>query len=185
MSDTTTVLNYPYADEPRLQRDDILVRLFGISQLAYEDDLYTHYDGSLWDYFGEIDLKRSTDESAKFWVWVQSGAGLQGEIEDDFIILDHSLSCTYGVPIEMGDEIGAPDDQCPRYDRAHDELPGYVRAVAARRGWRDQEINAANDVGMGYDSALPRYREAQANLPGKRPKPTSPPKHDENGELLF
>jgi hypothetical protein len=180
-----TAVNHPYTGEPRFQREDILVRLLGISQLEYEDDLYTHHEGGVWDYFGEIDLKQSTDESAKFWVWVQSGAGLQGEIEEDGLVFEHSLNVTYGIPIVMGDEIGAPDDKCPRYDRAYTELPDYVWVVAARRGWRDQSINAANDVGMGYDSALPRFQAAQRNLPGKRPKPLPPPKYDENGELLF
>jgi hypothetical protein len=185
MSDTTTVLHPPYADEPRLQRDDILARLLGISQLEYENDFYTHHDGSVWDYFGEIDLKQSTDESARFWVWVQSDAGLQGEIDEDGIVFDHSLNATYGTPIEMGDEIGELDAQQPRYNRAYAELPAYVWVIKDRREWRDKSIQAADDASYGYAGAIERYNEAQQQLPGKRPQPSQPVELDIDGNPIF
>jgi hypothetical protein len=180
MSDATTVLNNPYVDELRLQRDDILARLLGISQLEYENDLYTHHDGSMWTYFGEMDGKQSTEESARFWVWVETG--LQSEIIHDGLVFDHSLNPLTGIPIEMGDErddedeeeIDAPDNQRPRYDRATADLPDYVWKIASRRYWETEVINAANDASYGSESAIARYREAQSHMPGKRPKPYDP-----------
>ncbi|MFM2431178.1 MAG: hypothetical protein RLZZ511_2391 [Cyanobacteriota bacterium] len=180
MSDATTVLNNPYVDELRLQRDDILARLLGISQLEYENDLYTHHDGSVWTYFGEMDGKQSTEESARFWVWVETG--LQSEIIHNGLVFDHSLNPLTGIPIEMGDErddedeeeIDASSNQKPRYDRAMGDLPDYVWTIATRRHWEVEAINAANDASYGSESAIAQYREAQSHMPGKRPKPLSP-----------
>jgi hypothetical protein len=172
MSDATTVLNNPYADEPRLQRADILSRFQGISQLEYEDDLYTHHDGSVWTYLGDLDGKKSTRESAHFWVWVETG--LQSEISNDGIAFEHSLNPLTGIPVEMGDEVGAPEGKRPRCDQAFEDIPSYVGVVRERRHWEIEAINAANDASDGSESAIARYRAAQRQMPGKRPKSYNP-----------